>query len=101
MPGRIDDVDPMVAPERRRRSRRDRDAALLLLRHPVHRRGALVDLAHLVGAAGVVEDPLGRRRLARIDVGHDPDVPDAVERDALLFFLGAQAVLSFSLDYQR
>jgi hypothetical protein len=33
-------------------------------------------LAHLVGAAGVVEDPLGRRGLARVDVGHDPDVPD-------------------------
>ena len=81
VPGRIDDVDPMIAPLRGRRRRRDRDAALLLLRHPVHRRGALVHLAHLVGAAGVVEDPLGRRRLARVDVGHDPDVPDAVQPD--------------------
>jgi len=81
VPGSIDNVDPMVAPRRRRRRRRDRDAALLLLRHPVHRRGALVHLAELVGAAGVVEDPLGRRRLARVDVGHDPDVADAVERD--------------------
>ena len=92
VPGRIDNVDPEVAPERRRRGRRDRDAALLLLRHPVHRRGALVDLAHLVGAAGVVEDPLGRRRLARVDVGHDPDVADALERDAcLLVFVVAIA----------
>jgi hypothetical protein len=74
----------MVAPLRRRRRGGDRDPALLLLRHPVHRRGALVDLAHLVGAARVVEDPLGRRGLARIDVGHDPDVPDAVERNRLL-----------------
>ena len=82
--GRINNVDAIVAPRRRRRRRRDRDAALLLLRHPVHRRRALVDLAHLVGAAGVVEDPLGRRRLARVDVGHDPDVPDAVERDTAL-----------------
>src|SRR3954468_17355267 len=41
--GRINNVDPMVAPRRRRRRRGDRDAALLLLRHPVHRRGALVD----------------------------------------------------------
>ena len=94
VPGRIDDVDPMVAPERGRRGRRDRDAALLLLRHPVHRRGALVDLAHLVGAAGVVEDPLGRRRLARVDVGHDPDVADAVERDGLFCHLGAQVFFS-------
>ena len=81
VPGRIDNVDAVVAPERRRGSRRDRDAALLLLRHPVHRRGALVHLAHLVGATGVVEDPLGRRRLARVDVGHDPDVADALEAD--------------------
>ena len=80
VPGRIDNVDAKVPPERRRRGRRDRDPALLLLRHPVHDRCALVDLAHLVGAAGVVEDPLGRRRLARVDVGHDPDVADALER---------------------
>ena len=81
VPGSIDDVDAMVAPERRRRRRRDGDAALLLLRHPVHRRGALVHLAELVRAAGVVEDALGRRGLARVDVGHDPDVADAVEPD--------------------
>ena len=78
---RVDDVDPMVGPLAGGRGRRDRDAALLLLLHPVHRRGALVDLAHLVGAAGVVEDALGRRRLARIDVGHDPDVPGLLERE--------------------
>ncbi len=82
--GRIDNVDAKVAPGRCRRSRRDRDAALLLLRHPVHRRGALVHLAHLVGATRVIEDPLGRRGLARVDVGHDPDVPGALEREGCL-----------------
>src|SRR6185503_15780047 len=40
---------------------------------------ALVDLARLVGAAGVVEDALGRRRLTGIDVGHDADVAELVE----------------------
>ena len=98
--GRIDDVDPIVPPERGRRSGRDRDPALLLLGHPVHRRGALVHLAQLVGDAGVVEDPLGRRRLARVDVGHDPDVADAVERDGLFCGLGAQVFLIPSV-YQR
>src|SRR5215216_5604 len=34
-----------------------------------------------VGAAGVVEDALGRRGLARVDVGHDPDVPGLLERE--------------------
>ena len=81
VPGRIDDVDAKVAPERRRGGGRDRDAALLLLRHPVHDGRALVHLAHLVGAARVVEDPLGRRRLAGVDVRHDPDVADLVEAD--------------------
>ena len=34
---RVDDVDAVVAPEGRRGGRGDRDAALLLLLHPVHR----------------------------------------------------------------
>ena len=72
--GRVDDVDPAVAPLAGGGGAGDRDAALLLLDHPVHDRGALVDLADLVGPAGVIEDPLGRRGLARVDVGHDPDV---------------------------
>ena len=79
--GGVDDVDAVVVPLAGRRGGRDRDAALLLLLHPVHRGRALVDLAHLVGAAGVIEDALGRRRLARIDVGHDPDVPGLLERE--------------------
>ena len=71
---RVDDVDAVVLPLARRRRGGDGDAALLLLLHPVHDRGALVDLAHLVGAAGVVEDALGGRRLTGIDVRHDADV---------------------------
>ena len=77
--GRVDDVDPMALPLRGGRRGGDGDAALLLLLHPVHRGRALVDLADLVRAAGVVEDPLGRRRLARVDVGHDPDVAGLLE----------------------
>ena len=79
--GRVDDVDPGVAPLAGGCSRRDRDAALLLLDHPVHDCGTLVHLADLVGLAGVVEDPLGRGGLARVDVRHDPDVPHPRERN--------------------
>src|SRR5207302_1406767 len=80
VPGRVDDVDPDPSPDARRRGRRDRDAALLLLDHPVHRRGAFVDLAELVVDARVIQDALGRRRLARVDVGHDADVPAVFQR---------------------
>ena len=78
--GRVDDVDPVALPLAGGGRRGDRDAALALLDHPVHLRGALVDLADLVGLAGVVQDPLGRRGLARVDVRHDPDVPGPGER---------------------
>ncbi len=70
----VDDVDAMVVPLGGGGSGGDRDATLLLLFHPVHHRGALVNLADLVRAARVIEDALGRRGLARVDVGHDPDV---------------------------
>ena len=45
---RVDDVDAVVLPETGRGGRGDRDAALLLLRHPVHGGLAVVDFADLV-----------------------------------------------------
>ena len=48
MPRRIDDVDSMILPKTGRRRRSDRNAALLLLHHPIHRRRAVVHLADLV-----------------------------------------------------
>ena len=71
---RVEDVDPVAVPLAGSGGGGDRDAALLLLLHPVHDGSALVDLAHLVGAARVVEDSLCGRRLTGIDVGHDADV---------------------------
>src|SRR3954452_4234858 len=74
VPGGVDDVDVVVVPGALRRGRRDGDAALLLLLHPVHRGRAVVDLTDLVVDTGVEEDALGRRGLAGVDVRHDPDV---------------------------
>jgi len=76
---RIDDVDPVVAPLARRRRRGDGDAALLLLLHPVHHRGAVMHLTDLVADPGVEQDALGGRRFARVDMRHDPDVADLGE----------------------
>ena len=102
VPGCIDDVDAMTAPQRRRGRRGDRDAALLLLDHPVHRRATLVDLAQLVGAARVEEDALGDGRLARVNVGHDADVPVQVELvGARGGGLGLGVDDSAHTDYQR
>ena len=62
--GGVDDVDPV----------------LVLLFHPVHRGRPVVHFAQLVGPARVIQDPLGSRSLPGIDVGHDADVADLVER---------------------
>ena len=77
--GRVDDLDDVALPLALGGGGGDGDAALLLLLHPVHDGGALVDLTDLVGDAGVEQDPLGRRRLAGIDVRHDADVADLGE----------------------
>ena len=80
---RVDDVQAVVIavalPVGRDRGRRDRDAALLLLLHVIGRGRTIVDLADLMNLAGVIENPLGRRRLARIDVGHDAEVAVGLE----------------------
>ena len=75
VPWGVEDVDPVALPLGGGRGGGDRDPPLLLLLHPVHDRRALVDLAHLVGTTGVVENALGGRRLTGVDVRHDPDVP--------------------------
>src|SRR6202012_674055 len=72
--GRFDDVQTLAVPERGRRGRRNGDAALLFLLHPVHRRGTFVHFADLVALAGVIKDALGGRGLAGIDMRHDTEV---------------------------
>ena len=75
----VNDVDLVVIPETGGGGGGDGDPALLLLFHPVHGGGAVVHLTDLVAHTGVVEDALGCRRLAGINVRHDADVADLVE----------------------
>ena len=89
----------VVVPEAGRGRGGDGDAALLLLRHPVHRGRALMDLAELVDLLRVEEDPLGHGRLARVDVGDDPDVPGLRERD--LACHGSIAVPDYHLKWLK
>jgi len=75
MPGRIDNIDAMIMPLTGGSSRCDGDTALAFLLHPIHGGVAIMDLSHPVHTPRVVEDTLGRRRLARVDMGSDADVP--------------------------
>ena len=75
-------IDDAALPLAGGHRRGDGDAPFLLLGHPVHDRGAVVDFAHLVGAAGVIEDALREGGLPRVDVGNDADIADLLEPDS-------------------
>ena len=64
----------LVFPECRGSGRGDSDTPLLLLHHPVHRGRTLMHLTDLVRLARIVQDTLGGRGLAGINMGHDTDV---------------------------
>ena len=75
--GRVDQVDRGIAPLDLRGGAGDGDAAFLFQLHVVHRGAAatlVVDFLHAVDPAGVVQDALAERGLARVDVGRNPDV---------------------------
>jgi hypothetical protein len=78
--GRVDDVDPVIAPVAGGGGGGDGDAALPLLLHPVHGGGAFVHFADAVDPTRIKEDALGQGGLAGVDVGHDPDVAIFFER---------------------
>ena len=83
MARRVDQVERVVAvifgPGTGGSGRLDSDTSLLFLFKKIHRGSAVMDLAHLVCFAGVVEHSLGNSRLASIDVGADTKVPGRVE----------------------
>jgi hypothetical protein len=63
-----------------------------------------MDLAHLIGATGIIQDALGRRRLAGIDVGHDADISDLSKWDNTGHFfkdLLRTTVFCLEFTYQR
>src|SRR5262249_8258838 len=99
--GRIDDVEALAVPERGGRGGSDSDAALLLLLHPVHGRGAFMHLAHFVAFAGVIEDALGGRGFPGIDMRHDAEI--AIVLDGVAAGHGDQsfAVAGFTSDSAR
>ena len=91
----VDDVETAAAPVAGRRGARDRDAALLLLLHPVHRSGALVRLAYLVVDARIEQNALRGRGLARVNVGHYADISGILKR----IISGHRTLLNFLLNF--
>ena len=76
----IDNVDLHVAPGARGRGRRNRDAALLFLLHPVHGGGAFMHFADLVRAARVIQDAFRGRGFTGIDMSGDADISHPLQR---------------------
>ena len=80
MARRVDDVDAMFTPITRCGGRGDGNAAFLLLLHEVHGRSAVVHFADFMAFARIIENTLGRRRLAGIDMRGNADVAVFIER---------------------
>ena len=81
--GSVNEREAVVAPGDARSGGLNRDAALLLLDHEVHRRSAIVHFADLVVLARIVEDTLGSGRLTTADMRHDAEIAHMVERKSL------------------
>ena len=75
---KVDDVDCVAIPLAGCGSAGDRDPALFLQLHVVHRGAFAADLLHPVNAAGVEQDPLAQRCLAGVDMRRNSNVPDFV-----------------------
>ena len=74
--GRVDEVEVVVAPRHGGDRRLDGDALLAFEGIVIHGGGAVVDLAHLVDAAGQEQDAFADRGLAAVDVGDDAEVAE-------------------------
>ena len=95
----------LLAPLAVRGGRLDRDALLALEIHRVHLGADAVlaaDLVDRVDAARVIEDALGQRGLARVDMRRDADVPNffdlRVRHCAGSFAFGGRNILTFSMN---
>ena len=87
MPGGVDNIDSEfielvihASPKACRRRRCDRDAALLLLLHPIHGGCTIVDLTYLVRDTGVEKNAFSGSGFTGIDVGANSDIAIAVNR---------------------
>ncbi len=81
MPRGIDNVNPVIIPKTRGRRRRNRDAPLLLLHHPIHRSRAIVDFANAMRFSRVIKNPFCRGRLTRINMCNNANITRLFQRN--------------------
>ncbi len=88
VPGGVNNIDVVrlitaihPGPEAAYRRRGDGNAPLLLLRHPVGDRRAIVDLPQLVAHPGVKQDALGGGGFTGINMCRDADVAITLKRN--------------------
>ena len=81
MSGSINDIDTVLGilslfttPETGGRSRRNRDAAFLLLLHPVHGGCAVVSFTDFVRSTRIVQNALRCRRFTGVNMRHNADI---------------------------
>src|SRR6266852_4798131 len=74
VPRRVDNVDAMIEPKASGSSRRNRNAALLLLGHPVHCRSPFMYLTHTVNLLGIEENALSHGGFASVDMSNDTNI---------------------------
>jgi hypothetical protein len=72
----VDHVDDVILPAAADGGGGDGDATLSLLPHPVRQCGAVLDISRAGDHARQEEDALSERRLARVNMRGDPDVPE-------------------------
>ena len=98
MARRVDDVDGMLyageilyqpilslLPVGRNGRRSNGNASFALLIHPVSHRVAIIHITNAVGKACIEQNPLRRRRLARVDMRSNPDVSGTLQRERTLW----------------
>ena len=74
MPRSIDQIQTMIVPKTSGGGGSNRNTALPLLFHPVHRRGAFVHFTDFVFLAGVKQNALANGSFAGINMSDDADV---------------------------
>ena len=85
MSGRIYNVNFRISPMAGGDGGSNRNASFLLIRHPIHHRLPVMDFTYFMGAPGIIQNTLGHRRFAGINVGDNVDVAYILDFCCFLF----------------